>query len=322
MHLHRSIPCALRRPLVALALALVAAVGGSGCATDPELEPLPLSQAAAELAPDDRAALEQALARLFGPPDLPRYAVLEGWAAAGFDPNAPVPAGASETLVGAIATDNARGWYDALLRHERGEDPSSPKLPTSLQRALDGSPDPAATIRAWQPDLVESARLFARECATCHGVAGGGDGRSAAQLDPVPRDFRSGEFVHRAVSPAPRPTQDDLVRVLKRGVAGTGMPLFTRLGPARQSGLADYVRFLSLRGEVERAWLELRAAEGSPPSAARMDEVYVEAWSRWAILPAPPAGTEAPMSPDGPNTGAAPSTDAPSPANSQTDEPR
>lgn len=293
----QSTPRAYGRPFLAHVLCAFAALSGAGCASDPELEPLPLSAAAAELGPDDRTALETTLARLFGPPDAPRYALLEGWTGAGFDPNGPLPAGGSDLLVQAIAADNGRGWHDALLRHERGEDPSSTKLPTSLQAALDGNSDPSATIRRWQPDLVESARLYARECSTCHGVAGGGDGRAAAQLDPKPRDFRSGEFVHRAVSPAPRPAQDDLVRVLKRGIAGTGMPLFTRLGPARQSGLADYVRFLSLRGEVERTWFELLAAGGGPPSSELMDEVYLEAWSRWAILPAPPGGSEVQESP-------------------------
>ena len=103
-----------------------------------------------------------------------------------------------------------------------------------------------------------------------------------------------------------------VIGILKRGIAGTGMPLFTRLGPARQSGLADYVRFLSLRGEVERTWLDLRETEGSPPSRERMDEVYLEAWSRWAILPAPPEDSEVLTSP----------ADAPPPARSPSDEPR
>jgi len=271
----------------------------SACAGEPPLPELPLSDAAAALPDERRAALAADLAHYFGPSDAPAFAVLPGWRAAGFDPNAPAPTGASPALLERIEADNDQRWHTALARAAAGEAIDTGALPASLARAVeaaDGATDDAvAAIRTWQPDLVASARLFARECATCHGVAGGGDGPSAATLVPPPRDFRSGTFVHRAVGPNPRPTQDDLVSVQRRGIAGTGMPLFARLGAARHSGLADWVRYLSLRGEFERAWLAHEDAHGRPPDTARMDELYLEAWSRWAILPDRPApGAPAP----------------------------
>jgi hypothetical protein len=64
------------------------------------------------------------------------------------------------------------------------------------------------------------------------------------------------------------------------------MPMFARLGAARHSGLADWVRYLALRGELERAWLAEHAANGRP-SAAWLDARYAQAWARWAILLAP-----------------------------------
>lgn len=290
-----SAPPRQRAPLArALAvLAACSAVLAAACG-DATVPPLPLHGDASALPAADREQLTADLERFFGTARAPRFAALDGWEAAGFDPDAAAPTGRSDELAARIADDNAERWHAALRRAAAGEDPVADAMPDSLVRALDGLEGAAASaaIRAWQPDLAESARRFDRECATCHGRAGGGDGPSSIALDPVPRDFRSGTFVHRAVGPNPRPTQSDLVRVQQRGIAGTGMPLFARLGAARQSGLADWVRYLSLRGEFERAWLDHRAAFAAPPSDDEMRADYAEAWSRWAILPDRRAATD------------------------------
>lgn len=282
----------LRARTPALALALVALAGAASCGGEAPLKELPLAQAAAALSVERRAELESALAAYFGPSQAPAFAVLDHWQASGFDPNAPAPAGRDGDLVERIASDNEQRWFELLTALEAGEGVPKGDLPASLLRALDGAEDPAARVRTWQPDLTESARTFARECATCHGLAGGGDGPSSTQLDPPPRDLRSGVFEHRAPGPNPRPTQADLVRVQRSGVAGAGMPLFARLGAARQSGLADWVRYLALRGAFERGWLAHLDEHGAPPDAARMEQLYVEAWSLWAKLPDPPAPAE------------------------------
>ena len=43
------------------------------------------------------------------------------------------------------------------------------------------------------PNLARGAALYAAQCASCHGVAGGGDGPLAASLEPKPIAFTDGE---------------------------------------------------------------------------------------------------------------------------------
>ncbi|MEZ5979418.1 MAG: cytochrome c [Planctomycetota bacterium] len=269
------------RVLAALSLVAVA----SACSDAPVVaKPVPLSAEAYTLSVDARQALERTLARLFGPPDAPRFAVLPGWSEAGFDPNAPAPTGIDDDLAKAVANDARTRFFDALLAVERGKEPEVGSIPASLAERIASSGDARAAIETWQPSLAEAARTYQSQCVTCHGLAGGGDGPSAAKLDPRPRDFREGAFRFHPGAPESAPSQGDLVRTMRRGIPGSGMPMFGGLGASTQSGLADYVRFLALRGAVERAFVA-RARDGSVPTDAEMDEVYAEAWARWAILP-------------------------------------
>ena len=69
------------------------------------------------------------------------------------------------------------------------------------------------------PSLVRGELLFGRECAACHGVAGAGDGRAAATLNPPPTDLRDRAAL-RSVSLL------EMLRKVNVGVAGTAMPAF------------------------------------------------------------------------------------------------
>jgi mono/diheme cytochrome c family protein len=54
-----------------------------------------------------------------------------------------------------------------------------------------------------------------------------------------------------------KPTRDDLLRILRNGVAGTSMPAFeAQLTPEELEAVTDYVIALSLRGETERLLVE------------------------------------------------------------------
>ena len=53
-----------------------------------------------------------------------------------------------------------------------------------------------------------------------------------------------------------KPTDDDLRRVLLNGVAGTAMPSFKLLNEGEIEALIDYVKYLAIRGEVERRLIE------------------------------------------------------------------
>ena len=95
--------------------------------------------------------------------------------------------------------------------------------------------------------------LFRRHCVHCHGITGDGKGPTAPYLNPYPRDYRMGVFKFKSTPKGVKPTHADLRRILVNGVAGTSMPSFALLKEVEIEALVDYVKYLSVRGEVERA---------------------------------------------------------------------
>jgi mono/diheme cytochrome c family protein len=131
-------------------------------------------------------------------------------------------------------------------------DPSLAKLvsPARLRRA-------AGAVRS--DEVGEHYGLYREHCILCHGVAGNGLGATSRLLNPYPRDFRLGKFKFKSTPAGSRPTRADLSRILNAGIAGTSMPAFHLLPEDDIQALVDYVIYLAIRGEVERALL-LRAA--------------------------------------------------------------
>jgi mono/diheme cytochrome c family protein len=96
--------------------------------------------------------------------------------------------------------------------------------------------------------------LYREHCAHCHGLSGNGAGPTAVFLDPYPRDFRRGIFKYKSTAgPLTPPTHEDLLKSVRDGNPGTAMPSFRLLDDDELESLVHYVRYLSIRGEVERA---------------------------------------------------------------------
>jgi len=74
-------------------------------------------------------------------------------------------------------------------------------------------------------DIAYGARLYDAQCTTCHGT--GGDGVGGVNL-------RSGRFRNAA-------TDQDLMRIVTSGIAGTAMPAF-KLDAAEVAGIVAYLR--------------------------------------------------------------------------------
>jgi mono/diheme cytochrome c family protein len=152
--------------------------------------------------------------------------------------------------------------------------------------------------------------LYREHCAHCHGISGDGSGPTAAFLNPYPRDFRLGKFKFKSTRMYRPPVDEDLRRVIERGIPGTAMPSFRLLEPEELDALVDYVKYLSIRGQVERALLEeiaqldadepLLAARDSVPEeefgdqlSLVMDDVVAPVLEKWSdraknITPVPP----------------------------------
>ena len=84
------------------------------------------------------------------------------------------------------------------------------------------------------PDAALGRRIYAENCAACHGVAGRGDGWAAPGLDPAPSDF------HDATRMGGRSLYG-LYSTVTLGVAGTSMASFELLTDEERWSVADYI---------------------------------------------------------------------------------
>lgn len=110
--------------------------------------------------------------------------------------------------------------------------------------------------------LRNGRRLYRRHCMHCHGYSGDGNGPTARYLNPLPRDYRLGEFKFTSTGQNAAPSRNDLARIIKLGIPGTYMPSFLMEPDDEIADMVEYVRWLALRGEYERyAGLSLLTTE-------------------------------------------------------------
>jgi mono/diheme cytochrome c family protein len=100
----------------------------------------------------------------------------------------------------------------------------------------------AGTAQAAAPNPGQS--LYQRECETCHGAQGKGDGETAAYLSPQPQDFTSSVVQKRS--------DEFLTAVIAKGGPAQGlsesMPAFLKLSKSEVQSLVAYVRQLGKAG--------------------------------------------------------------------------
>jgi mono/diheme cytochrome c family protein len=121
--------------------------------------------------------------------------------------------------------------------------------------------------------------LYDANCAQCHGPNGDGNGFGAPFQVPPPRDFTAGAFKFRTTESGALPSDDDLFRIISRGVNGTGMPPWQYLLTADERwDLVDYVKTFSPRfveqGPPAPAPIPARPSRAA--DAARGKRLYTE----------------------------------------------
>lgn len=120
-------------------------------------------------------------------------------------------------------------------------------------------------IPARPPSLALGAELYRRECATCHGEGGLGDGPAAVGMDPAPANLADFEGLLDVTPLA-------FYQRITIGVAGTAMPAYeTRLPPEDRWALALYastLRQVPPKGGVPDALADF-------PALARMNDAEV-----------------------------------------------
>ncbi len=147
---------------------------------------------------------------------------------------------------------------------------------------LPGIQPPRAWAQARPPETPENIergrRIYVKRCQVCHGEHGDGRGPVAPFLDPRPRDFTAGVYKLRSTASGEPPTDDDLFRVVTRGVPGTAMSGWATLSEEDRRLVIAYIkRFSDVfrdKGSVIRPTREVPA---SPEVIARGREVYRQA---------------------------------------------
>lgn len=99
-------------------------------------------------------------------------------------------------------------------------------------------------IAANATSIAEGRQLFAKQCASCHGASGKGDGKSGATLKPKPADLTDETWKHGS-------TDGEIFTIIRDGVPKTGMKGFAgRMTTREMWNIVNYLRTLdSARAE-------------------------------------------------------------------------
>jgi mono/diheme cytochrome c family protein len=138
--------------------------------------------------------------------------------------------------------------------------------------------------------IAQGKEIYGKQCVSCHGATGRGDGDAAYLLYPKPRNFVAANY--RLVSTWDRiPTDQDLYDTITRGMPGSAMPSWGHLPGEQRWALVAYIKSLSEKSLTIKPQKK-PAADGSggeglievppeppydPAAKARAQELYQDA---------------------------------------------
>ncbi|OGL15109.1 MAG: hypothetical protein A3F92_16760 [Candidatus Rokubacteria bacterium RIFCSPLOWO2_12_FULL_71_22] len=165
-------------------------------------------------------------------------------------------------------------WKAVMAAYDlAGVEPRKPeKLHSSAPGAAQAPPSEA-------PEAVERGkRIYVKRCLACHGEKGDGLGPVAPYLNPRPRDFTLGAFKFRTTGSGEPPTDEDLFRVVTRGIPGTAMSGWTTLASDERWQVIAYLKTFSTAFQEKRAVVKASGEPAvSPALLARGKEAYRKA---------------------------------------------
>jgi mono/diheme cytochrome c family protein len=100
--------------------------------------------------------------------------------------------------------------------------------------------------------LDRGADAYMRACRPCHGALGDGRGPQAVGMDPPPRDLRLGIVSFASVPAGSLWRDEDVIRIVRSGLAGTGMRAWKDLSDDDLAAIVQFLKTLSPRFRDER----------------------------------------------------------------------
>jgi high-affinity iron transporter len=105
----------------------------------------------------------------------------------------------------------------------------------ALAAALQTTP-PANPVAPEAPSIAAGKKLYASNCASCHGDTAQGDGRAGKQLNPPPANLVDATWIHGS-------TDGEIFLVIRDGVKDTGMKAFgSRMTTHQMWDVVNYLR--------------------------------------------------------------------------------
>ena len=115
------------------------------------------------------------------------------------------------------------------------------------------------SLRSTHAQLMEGEGLYTQRCASCHGVAGAGDGALARSLTRLPPEIGT-------VAWQIEHSDEQLAQVVHNGISGTSMPPSRELSDSQVSSVVAYLRTLPMK---DRSNGSLAANSGSAADIPR-----------------------------------------------------
>lgn len=136
-------------------------------------------------------------------------------------------------------------WYRALalagpiaiassLAFAQTQHPSTPGAHTHAEAAKIKNP-----VTADAASIAAGKAAYEKNCVSCHGKTGAGDGAMGSELNPKPSNLADAEWKHGS-------SDGEIYTVIKDGVKGTGMKSFnSKLATKDIWNVVNYLHSLS-----------------------------------------------------------------------------
>ncbi|MDX1811975.1 MAG: c-type cytochrome [Gammaproteobacteria bacterium] len=126
-------------------------------------------------------------------------------------------------------------------------------------------------------------KVYYKQCATCHGNEGDGNGRAGASLMPRPTDFTAPAYLKNI-------DENRMKRAIRDGVAGTSMVGYgRRLDEAAATAMVDFIKtqFMGIRQSTKSANLDGKKIYEAHCAVCHGDNGNTAVWAKNGLNPPP-----------------------------------